>query len=82
MLICIQNINFITQFFLKILQRNSKFVNLGKLGIPGYAHPKRHYQLAETFLFTCRQKINFIPTFFCKLVILRTQLRCLSACQK
>ena len=38
MLICIQKINFITNFFLKILQRTSKLVILGNLGIPGQTH--------------------------------------------
>ena len=36
MLVYMQKINFITHFFLKILQRNSKLVILGNLGIPGY----------------------------------------------
>ena len=36
MLICVQKINFIAQFFLKILQRNSKLVILGNLGMPGH----------------------------------------------
>ena len=33
MLICMQQINFITHFFLKILQRNSKLVILGNSGM-------------------------------------------------
>ena len=40
MFICMQKINFITQFFIKILQRNSKFVILGDLGMPGNTHLK------------------------------------------
>ena len=36
MLICVQKINCITQFFLKILQRNSKLVILGNLGMLGH----------------------------------------------
>ena len=36
-----EKINFITHFFLKILQRNSKLVVLGNLGMPGHAHLKR-----------------------------------------
>ena len=35
MLICFQKVNFITHFFLRILQQNSKLVTLGNLGIPG-----------------------------------------------
>ena len=36
MLICVQKVNFITQFFLNILQRNSKLVILGNLGMSGH----------------------------------------------
>ena len=42
-------IDFITQFFLKILQRNSKVVILGNLGMPGPTQLKRSYQFEETF---------------------------------
>ena len=38
-LICMQKINFITHFSFKILQRNSKQVILGNLGMPGYVNP-------------------------------------------
>ena len=34
MLVCMQKIDFITHFFLKILQRNSNIVILGNLGMP------------------------------------------------
>ena len=34
--ICMQKINFITQFFLKTLQRNSKLTILGNLGMPDH----------------------------------------------
>ena len=44
-----QKINFITHFFLKILQRNSKLVILGNLGVPGHIHLKWYYQFKETF---------------------------------
>ena len=36
MLVGMQKINFITHFFLKILQRNSKLVILGNLSMPGH----------------------------------------------
>ena len=36
MLICMQKLNFITHFFLKILQGNSRLVILGNLGMPGH----------------------------------------------
>ena len=43
MLICIQRIIFITDFFFNILQGNMKLVILGNLGMPG------HTQFQETF---------------------------------
>ena len=49
MLIRMQKINFITNFFHKILQRNSKLVTLGNLGMPGHTHLKWWYQFEETF---------------------------------
>ena len=36
MLVCMQKINFITHFFLKILKRNGKLVILGNLSMPGH----------------------------------------------
>ena len=36
MLVCMQKINFITHFFLKIFQRNSKLVILGNLDMSGH----------------------------------------------
>ena len=49
MIICMQKMTFITHFFLKILQRNSKLAILGTLSMSGDAHPKWYYQLAEKF---------------------------------
>ena len=49
MLIGMQKINFISHFFLKILQRNNKLVILGNLGMPGHIHLKWQYQSEETF---------------------------------
>ena len=108
MFICMQKINFIPHFFLKILQRNSKIVPLGNLNMIGHILLKWQYQfgenfdiylqakkkiypssfpwdiakiirvirawlathtqsdtinLSKTFMFICRQKVNFIPTF-------------------
>ena len=37
MLVGMQKINFMTHFFPKILQRNSKLVILGNLGMPDHA---------------------------------------------
>ena len=45
MLICMQKINFITNFFLQILQKNSK---LAILGMPGHTHLKCQQQYEET----------------------------------
>ena len=44
-----QKINFLTHFFLKILQRNSKLVAFLNLGMPGPTHLKWWYQFEETF---------------------------------
>ena len=49
MLIYMQKVNFITHFFLKILQRNSKLVILGNLGMPGHTHLKWEYEFEEIF---------------------------------
>ena len=51
MLTCMQKINFLTHFFLKILQRNNKLVILDNLGI--------FENLKKPSMFICRQKINF-----------------------
>ena len=40
MFISVQKINFTTQFFLKILQRNNRLVILGNLRMPGHTHLK------------------------------------------
>ena len=52
--------------FPDILQRYCKFVVLGTLGMPGYAHPKWYHQYEETFMFICRQKIISYPMLFRK----------------
>ena len=49
MLICMKKISSITHFFLDILQRKSKLVIKGDLGIPGHTHLKFYYQFEETF---------------------------------
>ena len=49
MFICMQKINFITHFFLTILQRNSRLVISGDLGMPGHTRLKWQYQFKETF---------------------------------
>ena len=49
MLICMQKINFITDFFFKMLQINSKLVILGNLDMSGHTHLKWQYQFEEIF---------------------------------
>ena len=64
MLICIQNFNFITHFYLKILQRNSKLVLLSILGMPGHS-----INLKKSLMFIYRQKSTLSFTFaltYCK----------------
>ena len=73
MLICMQKLNFITHFFLKILQRNSKLVILSNLGMPGHT-PKMIVSIWR--IFDVYQKLFpvFLEIFqrYCKLVILGT----------
>ena len=79
MLIYMLKINFITHFSLKILQKNSKLVILGKLGMSGHTHLNYTINWKKPWTFICRQKTNFILHVFleilqryCKLVILVT----------
>ena len=60
MLICLQKINFITQFFLEI---NSKLVILGNLGIPGHTY-LNWYQFIETFNVYLQAKNQLHPSRF------------------
>ena len=64
MLICMQRINFITHFFLKILQRNTKLVILGNLRISGDTHLKWKYQFKETFDIYLQAKNELHPSRF------------------
>ena len=56
-------INFITHFFLKILQRNSKLVLLGNLGMPGHTHLKLYNPFEETSVYL-QAKTQFHPSHF------------------
>ena len=56
--------NFIFYVLLEMLQRYCKLAVLGTLGMSGYTHSKWYYHLVETFVFICRQKINFISHAF------------------
>ena len=64
-----QKINFTTLFFLKILQRNSKLVILGNLGMSGHTHLKWYsITLMKTWTFICGQKTNFTTDFLYKIL--------------
>ena len=52
-------INFITHFFLEILQRFCKILILGNVGMPSYDHQSWWHLLVENFI--VRQKAKFIP---------------------
>ena len=67
-LICMQKINFITQFFLKILQINSKLVILSNLCIPCYTHLKWVSIWRKPLMSICMQKINFILHVFLEIL--------------
>ena len=80
MLICVQKINFITHFFLKILQRNSKLAILGNFGHAWQHKPKLIVSIWRNL---CRlyadKNIKLIlhvfleiSQIFCKLVVLGT----------
>ena len=75
MLIFVQKINLI----LKILQRNSKVVILGNLGMLGHTHLNDNSCLKKPLKFICSQKIKFVLHVFpeilqryCKLIVLGT----------
>ena len=54
MLICMQKINYITHYFVKKLQRNSKLVFLGNMDMSGNTDLKWWHRVTETF-HVCRQ---------------------------
>ena len=60
--------NFIFYVFFNILQRYCKLVILDTLGMLGYAHLKRYYNLVETFCLSDRQKINFVSHVFLEIL--------------
>ena len=64
MLICMQKTNYITHFFFKILQSNSKLAILGNLGMPGHPHLKWQYQSKETFDTYLQAKNQLHPSCF------------------
>ena len=64
MFISRQKINFILYVFLEILQIYCKLVIFGTLGMPGYTHPKRYYQVVENVCVYLQAKTNFIIYFF------------------
>ena len=68
MLICMQKINFITHFFRKILQRNSKLLFWVFWACLATHTQSDTTNLKKTFMFICRQKINFIPYAFLEML--------------
>ena len=70
-----QKINFVTHFFLKILQRNSKLVILGNLGMPGHTHLKYSINLRKHLTSIFRQRINFILHNFLELFFIAKILK-------
>ena len=63
MIICGQKINFILHILLEILERYCKFVIFVTLGMPGFAHPKQYYQLAENICIYLQAKKQFHHVF-------------------
>ena len=55
-------------FFLKILQRNSKLVILSYLGMPGNIHLKRWYHFEETFDAYLRVKNQLHSSIFLEIL--------------
>ena len=77
MLSCMQNVNFVIHFSLKILQRNSSLFVLSNFGMPGHTHQKWQYHFGEMFDNYQQGKIISILYVFleilqryCKVVVL------------
>ena len=66
MLICMQKINFISNVFLEIFQRNSKLVILGHLGMLGHTHIKWKYQFLKISDVYLQAKNQLHPWQYCK----------------
>ena len=64
MFIYMQKINHVIHFFLKILQRSSKLVILGKLGMSGHTHLKWQYKFEEAFDIYMQIKNQLCPWRF------------------
>ena len=63
-----QKINFMTTFFLKVLQKNSKLFWGGNLDMPGYTHLKWYHQFKETCDVYLQGKINMILQVFLEIL--------------
>ena len=59
---------FMANFFLKILQRNSKLVILSYLGMPGNIHLKRWHHFEETFDVYLRAKNQLHSSIFLEIL--------------
>ena len=68
MLTCMQKLNFVIHFFLKILQRNSKLFVLCNLGMSSHTHQKWQYHFEETFDNYQQGKINSILYVFLEIL--------------
>ena len=68
MLTCMQKVNFVIHFFLKILRRNSKLFVLRNLGKSGHTHQKWQYHFEETFDNYQQGKINSILYVFLEIL--------------
>ena len=69
MFISMQNVNFITQFFLEILQRYCILVILSTLGMPSCTHQKLQYQFIENCDIHCSMLIQLHPSHFVNMLV-------------
>ena len=68
MLTCMQKINFVIHFSLKILQRNIKLFVSSNLGMSGHTHQRWQYHFEKTFDNYQQGKINSILYIFLKIL--------------
>ena len=68
MFICIQNVNFMSNFFSEILWRLCKLAILRTLGILDHLHQNHSINLKQIFMLIYMQKINCITHYFLKML--------------
>ena len=66
MFLCMQKINFISNFFFEILQTHCKLTILGTLRMLDHPHQKSYYKFVGNFHAYLYPKIKFINRFFPK----------------